>query len=598
MPRPKPAGTGRMPIIHEGHTANVHSVTFSPDGDSVASGSKDKTIHIWDAYSPFPIDAPLREHTGSVCSVSYSPLGEPLHGHKDSVNSVAFSPDGNLIASGSDDKTVCLWDVNKRTIASDPFVGHDDWVRSVAFFPDSVRIGSGSMDMKIRIWDVEHGRTVMGPLEGHSDVIFSVDVSPDGSQIISGSYDKTLLFWDTRSGAITGKPFKGHNDWVSAVSFSPSGIYVASSSGDKTVCVWDIRTGRQVDEPYEQHKDAVNSVAFSPNGRYIASASDDRTVMVWNISGTQAGSDAERDPTPTIGDDNKPLSIGRVNESLKADSVDMVGRYMPTANLIDGGGFGDIWRGELNNGTRVAIKTWRAAVIQTGDYKVLKRGVREIHYWSKMKHKNVHPLMGIIMFKGQSIAQTLIASSWLVILNITEYLAHLYVILSYSIQVATGIAYIHSHKMVHGDIKAFNVLISSDGVAKLTDFGISTMSDSSIGFSGTTTSQAGSVRWMAPELLVEEPSKTKESDIYALGMTILENFTGSVPYSECRGDHSISSKISQGIFPTRPMDQIKDDAHGNMIWDLLVGCWNMKPDARPSVERVAESLSSISAMGI
>ncbi|CAE6533647.1 unnamed protein product [Rhizoctonia solani] len=123
---------------------------------------------------------------------------------------------------------------------------------------------------------------------------------------------------------------------------------------------------------------------------------------------------------------------------------------------------------------------------------------------------------------------------------------------------------------VHGDIKALNVLVSPDGVAKLTDFGLSTMSESSIAFSATTTSQAGSVRWMAPELLLDESPKSKPSDVYALGMTILEIFTGSMPYSECRRDVSVMGLVQKGAFPTRPMKQFKNDERGDQTWNILV----------------------------
>ncbi|KAH7338688.1 WD40-repeat-containing domain protein [Rhizoctonia solani] len=555
MSESNPTGTRAVPLVHKGHTGNVLSVAFAPDGKSVASCSWDKTIRIWDAYNSCLIGEPLTGHTGFVNSVSYSPLadiivsgsgdetirlwdtnthqqiGEPLKGHTHYVNSVVFSPDGSLIASGSTDQTVLVWDVKQRRPTSKPFKGHVDRVRSVVFFPDGTRIASGSSDGKIRIWDVEHGQSVVGPLLGHSTAVESVAVSPDGSQVISGSYDRTLRLWDTRSGAVIGNPIEGHNGRVYCVSFSPIGIYVTSSSGDTTVRVWDVRTGRQVDQPYEQHTEDVNSVAFSPSGRHIVSGSDDKTVVIWDVSNLNY----------EVEDDSQD-SVEEVVEDLGGENMDLINRHMSaqhmfrllcrhgcddlssqmdpnqnTAVLISGGGFGDIWRGELRNGTKVAIKTWREALINTGDYKTLKRAVREIYYWSKIKHGNVHQLMGVVMFKGQSIGMV---SEWMTNGNVHEYLQRNANAdrLKLCIEVASGLAYIHSLKMVHGDIKAFNVLVSSDGLAKLTDFGISTMTESSLAFSATTTSQAGSVRWAAPELLLEESVKTKESDVYALGM--------------------------------------------------------------------------------
>ncbi|CCO31792.1 Putative serine/threonine-protein kinase/receptor R818 [Rhizoctonia solani AG-1 IB] len=122
---------------------------------------------------------------------------------------------------------------------------------------------------------------------------------------------------------------------------------------------------------------------------------------------------------------------------------------------------------------------------------------------------------------GQSLGMV---SAWMENGNLHEYLgkcpsANRYQL---SLQVASGLAYIHSKDLVHGDIKALNVLVSFDGTAKLTDFGLSTMAGSSIGFSATSTAQAGSIRWVAPELLLEDSDKGKSSDVYALGMTILK----------------------------------------------------------------------------
>ncbi|KAH7338712.1 kinase-like domain-containing protein [Rhizoctonia solani] len=267
-----------------------------------------------------------------------------------------------------------------------------------------------------------------------------------------------------------------------------------------------------------------------------------------------------------------------------------------TAVLMSGGGFGDIWRGELLDGTRVAIKTWRASLIEQCDYKILKRATREIYHWSKMKHENIHELMGVIMFKGQSLGMV---SEWMEHGNLHEYLrknsnADRYRLVT---QVASGLAYIHSLNMVHGDIKALNALVSVEGVAKVTDFGLSTMSESSLDFSATTAQQAGSIRWAAPELLLEETAKSAASDIYALGMTILEIFSGNVPYPEYRRDYVIIQMVEQGVLPTRSTNEFEDNERGNAIWNLLVECWDRKLDARPLAKTMAESLVSISALG-
>ncbi|CAE6501619.1 unnamed protein product [Rhizoctonia solani] len=634
MSQPKSAKTHPVSIIHHVHMRKVWSVSFAPDGNSVATGAYDKAIRIWDTHSSSAIGEPLTGHTFPIYSVSYSPLGdmivsgscdhtvrlwdtnngrqvgEPMQGHTDNVYSVAFSPGGDLIASGSRDDTFRLWDVKKRQSVSDPFKGHTGSVHSAVFSRDGARIISGSADRTIRIWDIERRTIALGPLQGHTNWVRSVDVSPDGSQIVSGSGDNTLRLWDIRSGVTTDKPFEGHTGYVYSVSFSPSGVYVASSSTDQTICIWDVRTGRQLGEPLKRHTDEVRSVAFSPSGRHIASGSNDNTVMIWDVS--RLTSDQTSDPYDMVEGNEKPLKddgTDYINQHMSIqDMLGLLSRHgcddlslqmdqsQSTAVLVSGGGFGDIWKGELLDGTPVAIKAWRESLIEQCDYKILKRAAREIYYWSKLRHENIHELMGVILFKGQSLGMV---SEWMENGNLHEYLRknHGTDRFQLSIQVASGLAYIHNFDMVHGDIKAINVLVSMAGVAKLTDFGLSTMYESSIDFSATT-SQAGSVRWTAPELFLGEPAKTTWSDVYALGMTILEIFTGNIPYSQWRRDYTILQMVGQGVFPTRPTSQIMNNERGNGLWDLLAQCWGRTPDARPTAKQVTESLVLISALGM
>ena len=246
--------------ILEGHTGLVKSVSFSPDGDTLASGSNDDTIRLWDA------------NTGSHLRT--------LTGHTDTVFSVAFSPDGQTLASGSGDETIRLWDANTgshlRTLT-----GHTDPVFSVSFSPDGDTLASGSWDETVRLWDANTGRHLR-TLTGHTDPVLSVSFSPDGDTLASGSWDETVRLWDVNTGRHL-RTLTGHTGLVDSVSFSPDGQTLASGSRDTTIRLWDANTGRHL-HTLTGHTGLVYSVSFSPDGQTLASGGSDGTILLWDAN--------------------------------------------------------------------------------------------------------------------------------------------------------------------------------------------------------------------------------------------------------------------------------------------------------------------------
>ncbi|KIJ23644.1 hypothetical protein M422DRAFT_148463, partial [Sphaerobolus stellatus SS14] len=292
---------------YEGHTHTVYSVSFSPDGRYIASGSNDYTVHLWSVETGMSVGQPYKGHTDSVNSVSFSPdgryiasgsydrtvhlwsvetgmpVGQSYEGHTYSVKSVSFSPDGRYIASGSDDHTVRLWSVETGMSVGQPYKVHTAPVYSVSFSPDGRYIASGSHDRTVRLWSVETGMSVGQPYQGHTASVGSVSFSPDGRYIASGSGDHTVHLWSVETGMPVGQPYEGYPDSVNSVLFSPDGRYIASGLDDHTVHLWSVETGMPVGQPYEGHPDSVSSVSFSPDGRYITSGSGDGTVYLWNV---------------------------------------------------------------------------------------------------------------------------------------------------------------------------------------------------------------------------------------------------------------------------------------------------------------------------
>ncbi|ATX64615.1 WD40 repeat domain-containing protein [Roseinatronobacter bogoriensis] len=297
--------TGQRFLELFGHEDWVRSVTFSPDGSRIVSGSDDHTLRLWDAATGKPLGAPLRGHEGEVTSVACAPdgrrivsgavdgtlrlwdaatgteKGEPLLGHQGGVNSVAFSPDGCRIVSGSYDGTLRLWDSSTGAPLGAPLRGHDGEVTNVAFSPDGGSIVSGGEDGTLRLWDAATGVALGEPLRGNPREVSSVAFSPDGSRIVNGGEYGTLRLWDAGTRAALSEPLRGHEGWVNSVAFSPDSRRIVSSGDDRTLRLWDASTGASLGEPLRGHKGKVSSVAFSPDGCRIVSSGGDGKVIVW-----------------------------------------------------------------------------------------------------------------------------------------------------------------------------------------------------------------------------------------------------------------------------------------------------------------------------
>ena len=265
----------------DGH--GVHSVAFSPvDATLLATGSWDGTVKLWDVVTERDI-ATLRVHTAGITSVAFSPI------------------DATLLATGSKDWTVRLWDVEtERNIAT--LKEHTARITSVAFSPiDATLLATGSWDRTVKLWDVETERNI-ATLKEHTDAVNSVAFSSDGSTLAAGLWDRTMKLWDvaTRQNIAT---LKGHTGPVNSVAFSSDGSTLATTGvWDRTVKLWNIAT--LVNFVTLGHGNPVRSVAFSSDDTTLASGTEAGTVELWDTSmlmGVRLEATAEIDiPDPNL----------------------------------------------------------------------------------------------------------------------------------------------------------------------------------------------------------------------------------------------------------------------------------------------------------
>lgn len=286
----------RAPARHilQSHRAPVTCIAFHPVFSSLASGSEDATVKIWD-WELGEIERTVKGHTKPVLDLDFGgPRG------------------ATLLASCSSDLTIKLWDPadeykNIRTLP-----GHDHSVSAVRFIPSGAAgaplsgnlLASASRDRSIRIWDVTTGYCLK-TLRGHSDWVRDVAPSIDGRWLLSVGNDQSARLWDTTTGE-NKTTILGHDHVIECCTFAPAAAYphlatlaglkkppsasssaefLATGARDKTIRIWDAR-GTLV-KTLIGHDNWIRAILFHPGGRYLLSVSDDKTIRCWDL--TQEG---------------------------------------------------------------------------------------------------------------------------------------------------------------------------------------------------------------------------------------------------------------------------------------------------------------------
>ncbi|KAI6014913.1 hypothetical protein PISMIDRAFT_687935 [Pisolithus microcarpus 441] len=250
-----------------------------------------------------------------------------------------------------------------------------------------------------------------------------------------------------------------------------------------------------------------------------------------------------------------------------------------------------VHRGTLTRGgTEVAVKIFHGT--PPGNIDPLKRILREVHLWSKLRHDNVVRMIGISTEFGSTIS---IVSDWMALGNSHSYIQNVEndprpLLLD----IASGLYYLHSHPLgpiFHGDLKGLNVLVSSDRRALLSDFGLSTLQKCT--FSMTVLSpRGGSYPWMAPELL-DNYNPSTEGDVWAFGMTVLELFTRTIPFPDCPRFENVIFRLITGKLPLRPSEESTLSRMTDEWWEICTACWILEPSLRPSTEEITEKVKGL-----
>ncbi|KAF8835062.1 WD40 repeat-like protein [Paxillus ammoniavirescens] len=242
--------------VFKGHEDWVNCVRFCLDEDKLVTGSDDKTLRIWNRT------------TGAV---------EVLRGHSGLVQDVDVARDGKMIVSDSDDKTVRIWN-RESGETMHVLEGHKDDVMSVQFSPDSSRVVSGSWDSTVQVWSVETGDLAFEPIKCHGGV-FCVRYSPSGDRIASGAESVQIWNAETGSGIISIR-----NSLVLSVAWTADGTYVIGGRKGE-VTIWNSHTGEQL-RTWKAHDDRFVSLSLSPLGNHLATCSlwGDKTAFVFDIS--------------------------------------------------------------------------------------------------------------------------------------------------------------------------------------------------------------------------------------------------------------------------------------------------------------------------
>lgn len=260
----------------KGHIWDIEALAFSPDGQTLISGSYDHTVKMW--------------------NLKNGKLIRTLDGHKDGVNDVIISPDGQLFftaggtAEPNTNKVIKVWSMKTKKLLR-TLKGHSLGVTSLTITPDGKTLVSASYDKTIKLWNPQTGKLIR-TLTGHRSPVRSIAINPDGKTLASGggslkgNSDKTVKLWNLETGKLINS-IDGNTNVISFIGFTPDAKYLVNAT-DPKINVWDWNNGKLINRFNVSDIESVTSVTLGKEGKSIVTTTLDGAVTIWDLNSGKA----------------------------------------------------------------------------------------------------------------------------------------------------------------------------------------------------------------------------------------------------------------------------------------------------------------------